>query len=112
MVAAETPAVATTRSPAMRLSRSSRKRRLHVGGLTGADRHARTDSANDDALNSPLGLRLFKRLQIRQQITDLVRIELEGRHRRMPGGDAFGQRLAEGLDRIALVQCPERRGDL
>ena len=56
-----------------------------------------------------LEVRLFKRLQIRQQITDLVRIELEGRHGRMPGGDAFGQRLAEGLDRIALVQRAERR---
>jgi hypothetical protein len=48
--------------------------------------------------------RLFKRLQIRQQIADLVRLELESRHRRMAGVDAFGQRLSESLDRITLVQ--------
>ena len=55
---------------------------------------------------------LFERLQIRQQITDLIGLELEGRHRRMTGVDAFGQRLSEGLDRVTLVQRPERRRDL
>ena len=36
---------------------------------------------------------LFQGLQIRQQVMDLVGIELELRHGRMTGGDAFGQRL-------------------
>jgi len=60
----------------------------------------------------PGGLRLtglFERFEIRQQVVNLVGRELELRHRRMPGGDAFRKGLAEGLDRVSLMQRPERR---
>src|SRR5262245_18360737 len=57
-------------------------------------------------------LSLFECLQIRQQIVDLVRIELELRHGRMSGLDAFGERLRQVCYRIALVQGPERRRNL
>lgn len=54
----------------------------------------------------------FKRFQIRQQIVNLVGIELERRHGRMAGFDTLGQCFTKGFDRIAVVQCPERRRDL
>ena len=43
---------------------------------------------------------VFQRLQIRDHIPDLPRIELKLRHRRMARHDAFGQGLGEVLDRI------------
>ena len=55
---------------------------------------------------------LFEGLQIRQQVVDLVRIELKRRHGRMAGYDAFGQSLAKGFDRITQMQGSERRCDL
>ena len=55
---------------------------------------------------------LFEGLQIRQQVTNLVRIELELRHGRMAGLNAFGERFGQCFYRIALVQRPERRRDL
>jgi hypothetical protein len=55
---------------------------------------------------------LFEGLQVRQQVVNLVGVELKLRHGRMTGLDAFGERLSQGFDRIALVQCPEWRRDL
>ena len=56
--------------------------------------------------------RLFEGLQIRQQVVNLIGIELKFRHGRMAGLDALGERLSQGFDRITLVQSPERRRDL
>ncbi len=50
----------------------------------------------------------LQRLQIRDHVGDLARIELEFRHRRMTSDDAFGERFLETFDRIALVQSAER----
>ena len=81
-----------------------------------AKEYDRLDGAGAVASGSRLGCRdfggLFEGLQIRQQVVDLIGIELELRHGRMAGLDAFGERLSEGFDRIAHVQCPERRRDL
>lgn len=52
---------------------------------------------------------LFQRFQIREQVVDLVRTELEFRHGRVTGHDAFGKRLTKGLDGIALMERSERR---
>ena len=60
------------------------------------------------ALHRPL----LQRLHVRQQVVNLVGIELKLRHGRMTGLDTLGQRLRDGLDRVAVVQCPERRRDL
>ena len=57
-------------------------------------------------------VKLFEGLQIGQQIVDLVRIELELRHGRMAGHDAFGESLGKGFDSIALMQGSERWRDL
>ena len=48
--------------------------------------------------------RLFEALQIRQQIVDPIRLKLDLRHCRMAGGDALGEGLGEGFDRITVVQ--------
>jgi hypothetical protein len=45
----------------------------------------------------------FQRLQVRQEIVDLVGFEPEFRHRGMTGVDALGKRLAEGFDGITLM---------
>lgn len=43
---------------------------------------------------------------------DPVRIELEGGHVGVAGIDAFGERFLEGIDRVALMQGPERLRNL
>lgn len=55
---------------------------------------------------------LLERLEVGQEVVDLVRLELESGHVGMAGIDAFGERFLEGIDRVALVQGPERRSDL
>jgi len=55
---------------------------------------------------------LFEGLQIGQQVIDLVRIELERRHCRVTGFDAFGQSLAECFDRVTQMQGSEWWRDL
>ena len=55
---------------------------------------------------------LFETLHIRQQIVNLVRIELERRHCRMAGLDAFGESLAETFDWVAQMQGSEWWRDL
>src|SRR5260370_41791486 len=55
---------------------------------------------------------LFAGLQIGQQVMNLIRIELEHRHCRVTGFDAFGQSLAESLHRVAKVQGSEWWRDL
>jgi len=56
--------------------------------------------------------RLFQRLQIRQQVVNLIGIELKFRHGRMAGLNALGERLSQCFYRITLVESPERRRDL
>ena len=51
---------------------------------------------------------MFEALQKRDQIVDLRDVETEFGHRGVSRDDALGQRLREGLDRVALVELPER----
>src|SRR4051812_40348374 len=55
---------------------------------------------------------LFQALQKCQQIMDLVRLQDKCRHRWVAGIDAFGERFSERVDRIAMMQGPERWRDL
>src|SRR5579863_7745101 len=51
-------------------------------------------------------------LQEGDEVTDLVAIEAELRHGRMPSDDAFRQGFLEHSDRIAFMQGAERWRDL
>ena len=55
---------------------------------------------------------LFERLEIGEEVVDLVRLELESGHVGVASIDTFGERFLEGIDRVAPVQGPERRSDL
>jgi hypothetical protein len=70
-----------------------------------------TPAAKKTVLFSLGEVQSFKRLQISQQITNLVRTQLKGWHPRMAGRDTFGQRLGQSLDWVACMQRTEwRRG--
>jgi hypothetical protein len=49
----------------------------------------------------------LERLQICNDIRELIRIEPELRHRRMVGDNAFGQAPAQALEREFAMQCTE-----
>ena len=51
---------------------------------------------------------LFQRLQIRDQVIDLIRFKLEPRHLRMPGGDALRESFFKMFHRITPVKVSER----
>src|ERR1700757_4730901 len=54
---------------------------------------------------------LLERLQVGQQVMDLIRIELEHRHCGMSCFDPLGQRFAKRIDWVAIMKRPERRRD-
>jgi len=57
------------------------------------------------------GRGLFKRLKIREEISDLRGIELKLRHGRMACHNALGERLLQIINRVPLMQRAERRRD-
>jgi hypothetical protein len=73
-------------------------------------RHRKEIIQSDSAKGEGGGL-LFQRSQVSDHVANLAGIELELRHRWMPGDDAFGERFLKSFDRITLMQRAEGRRD-
>ncbi len=67
----------------------------------------RKEKIQSDSAEEEGGCLLFQRFKVSDHVADLARIELELRHRWMPGDDAFGERFLESFDRITLMQRAE-----
>src|SRR3954463_9496937 len=76
-------------------------------GEIGGDRPGRAPGERN-----PRGRGLFKRFKIREEISDLRGIKLKLRHGRMACHNAFGERLLQIINRVALMQSAERRCDI